>query len=197
MGTARPRCAALAFVALAVVPQACTGPDAPEASPRPRVSPATASPAAPVDARPDAPSWRGRLDVVLLGGTSLISPLQCEPEPRQRRVCSVEGDAYVTSGEPRPARLVAAVTDLDAGHLSWTTSLRFAPGSRASLLDARDAARRAGGQLLLQEPGGPVLLAVPLPDVSGRTLRLGGLEKPEAWGYVEQLTGLVAGAGSR
>lgn len=146
----------------------------------PTVEPTTSSPAA----VPQAPSFVGRLGVVVQAGLGVVSEDACTRV--RNRVCSVDGqDAYVPIEGAAPATLVEVGARLADRHTSWTTLLRFDAASRSALVEATHSAASVGGMVLVMTADRHVLLAAPYPQVAGRTIRLTDLDKPEAWHLVE------------
>ncbi|WP_344148560.1 hypothetical protein [Nocardioides koreensis] len=165
----------LALLACAAL-TACSG-NGSDATPTPSPTPTTLAVA------PQQPHVAGRVPVTLLPGLTVMTDDECTPQEK-RRVCSAEGtESWAPIGDPAAATLVEARTHLAGGHTSWTTVLRFASGSRATLQQATRAAAAAGGVVLVLARD-RVLAAVPASDVHGTTAALTDLDKATAWDTV-------------
>ena len=153
-------------------------------------APGTPEPSTPssIEAAPRQPHVTGDRQVELRAGLAVMTDDRCTPDGR-RRVCSADGTrSWAPLGDPSPAILVAAGTHLADRHTSWTTVLRFAPGSRTSLHGAAHEAATTGGVVLVLA-GGRVLAAVPASGVRGTKATVTGLDKPTAWGLVAAFEG--------
>ncbi|MFC4785719.1 hypothetical protein ACT8ZV_14660 [Nocardioides sp. MAHUQ-72] len=136
-----------------------------------------------IAAYPEQPHVTTRVAVTVRAALTVMTDDECSPED-ERRVCSVDGtQSWAPIEQPARATLVEARTRLVRGHTSWTTLLRFSPGSAPAL---RAAAREAGasGGVVVVMAHDRVLTAVPAADVAGRTVVLRDLDKPTAWQVV-------------
>lgn len=190
------RAAALAaVVAGAALLGACTDEDGPRPDGRP--APAVAGPSGGATGGPvlsTRPELRERLEVTVRTGREVFVQPSCTPDPGGERNCWREvADPFVLEGPPRRVTLTAAVTDLDQRLDRWYVDLTLAPGSRAAvaaaLADARGPLRLAltteAERLVALHPGEAVTL-------DGDRLRLGRLDKRDAWALVDDLVGLAA-----
>ncbi len=136
---------------------------------------------------PQQPHVTGRIHVTLRPGLTVMTDDRCTPE-ETRRVCSADGaQSWAPIAEPVPATLVEARTHLAAGHTSWTTVLRFAPGSRPALQRTARVAGGSGGVVLVMADD-LVLAAAPAHTVHHDG---GDADRPR------QVHGLAAGDGVR
>ncbi|WP_126688310.1 hypothetical protein [Nocardioides ferulae] len=177
----RPVRLLVALVALLLVPACDAGADR---DLRPEEEATSAMPPEDIAATPSVPSWSGSRALVLVAGSRVLTPLACTPAPEAGLICTADGDTYATAGTSQRATLVGAEARLDEGHTSWQSAFRFAAGSERALVRAQESAQRAGELLLFQVPDGPVVAAIPVPRVNGRTLLLARLDKADAWGFV-------------
>ena len=136
------------------------------------------------DTRPDV---RGPLTVVVQAGLPLVAGAACEP--RDNRVCSVDGLSTYVPIEPRARAVVRrARTDLAPGSTSWTVRIVFRTADTRVVRRAADRARAAGGRLLLLTPDRVVVAAIAPADVRGHRIVHTSLTKPDAWQRIRDLT---------
>ena len=135
------------------------------------------------DTRPDL---RGPLTVVVQAGLPLVAGAACEP--RDNRVCSVDGLATYVPIEPRARAVIRrARTDLAPGSTSWTVQITFRTADTRDVRRAADRARAAGGRLLLLTTDRVVVAAIAPDDLHGHRVVQTSLTKPEAWQRVHAL----------
>ena len=132
------------------------------------------------------PHFAGRLPVTLQPGHIVLTGPTCTPIPARHRVCSVDGsDTYAVYDEPARATLVEVRMDPNSQHTSWIVTLRFDESATGVLRATRDLAARSGAVVLVSR-GGEVLAPAEVPQVSGPTIALTGLAKPDAWDLVQR-----------
>jgi hypothetical protein len=133
-----------------------------------------------IAAFPDVPRMTGPLPVRLQPALPLAGSDACTPG--SGLYCLGE-QGYRALGHPQRATVGSVSTAPNAEHTGWDTVVRFA-SARPVRRAAVDAAGM-GGVVLVLDPAGRVLGAVPPPDLGARKAQFLGLEKAEAWAVVD------------
>ena len=143
-----------------------------------------------IEAFPDVPHFRGHLAVLLRPALEIVSDSACQPAPDRNVFCSVgDGEAFRALGEARLTAVVEVRTAPSEDHTAWDTVVRFDPDDRQAVRGAAEQARGLGGVVLLMAAN-RVVRAIDPPDLGAQRARLLGLEKPEAWAFVESFNGV-------
>jgi hypothetical protein len=173
---------ALLAALLSAMLTGCDG-QAPAASPEPPRESATTT------ATVERPHFRGHRPVTLtLGRVVVGDDGGCLADDAPEWVCDpAEDRPYLAFGVRRPADLVEARMDLAGGGTSWTVTARLAREDARDLRRLRALARSSGALVLVLDPAGDALLAVPVTDLERGVISLSQLGKPEAWSLVERI----------
>ncbi len=140
-----------------------------------------------IAAYPDLPHFEGDLAVTLVPALREVSNGRCTPDDDHG--CSPDGsESFRMLGERHKTTVVEALTTPSADHTSWTTTVRFSPGSGPQLTAAQDQAAGIGGVVLVMsgDRDDRQVLAIAKPqEMQGKRLNFLGLEKAEAWAIVD------------
>lgn len=146
-----------------------------------------------VSAAPAVPHVRGPIEVVLQPALRYVAGGGCRPAPGQGKICAPDGSAtYRALGTPRPATVVAVRTAPSEDHTAWDTVVRIDPDDRPVVRAAGEQAAGFGGVVLLLAAGRPgrAVEVLEPPSLTSGNVQVFGLEKPEAWAFVETFRGL-------
>ena len=148
-----------------------------------------------VQASPELPHARGPIHVRLQPALPILGDEGgCLPAPAEGRVCAPDGKAaYRVLGTPRRVTITSAHTRPSADHSAWDAVARVAPADHGRVAAAREQAAGFGGVVLLIGRPSRVLEVAPPDALTSGNARLLGLEKPEAWAFVEALQTLENG----
>ena len=153
-----------------------------------------------VAATPDLPRADGPIAVRLQPALPSVSDGECAPAAGEGRICGPDGQsAYRVLGTPRSVTVTAALTRPTPDHGSWDAIVRVDRSDHAAVEAAGDQAAGFGGVVLVLpdrvagSAAPEVLEVVPPPALTSGNARLLGLEKPEAWAFVEALQTLQNG----
>jgi hypothetical protein len=161
-------------VAAGLAIAACQGDDPPPPAP------------SAVEAFPDPPHVDGPITVTLR--TALRQTTdggECRADPDDGRLCSPDGSTGYRVIATSPPVVVDEVSTAPAeDRTSWSTTIRFADGSRAVVRRSRAQAAGVGGVVVVSV-GDDVATVVPPADLTPRRAALLGLGKAEAWSVVD------------